>query len=138
MHPESDRYTKAKFDVYFRSRMDSKGALLVSDGKSGEVIGSSRFSEYNTLTGTVEIGGTFLKCSRWGTGANRELKTLMLAFAFGNVDQVEFLVGIHNFRSQAAMTKIGGKIIRTITEDEPEFVYAITKSEFLDGQLIER
>jgi N-acetyltransferase len=103
LHPEFDRYTKHKFDLYFHSRLNSNGALLVTDKKSGEVIGCSRYSEHNETAKTVEIGSTFLKCARWGTGANLELKNLMLKHAFQFVDTVEFLVGASNFRSQAAM-----------------------------------
>ena len=134
-HFVKDRYLKPKFDLYFRSRMDSKGALLVSNKNTGEVIGSSRFSSHDPEAGTVEIGGTFFKRSYWGTGVNRELKILMLTHAFKYVEIVKFLVGINNFRSQAAMKKIGGRIVTDLASQRPggEVVFHITKMEFSEG-----
>jgi len=44
----------------------------------------------------------------WGGRYNRELRDLMLAHAFKFVENVMFLVGQTNIRSQRATEKIGG------------------------------
>jgi RimJ/RimL family protein N-acetyltransferase len=56
----------------------------------------------------IEIGWTFIVRSHWGGPTNREVKRLMLDHAFTFVDTVIFWVGEENWRSQGAMTKIGG------------------------------
>ncbi len=136
LHPIRDRYTQPKFEIYFRTGIASGGALIVEDRASGSIVGSSRFTAFDPSKRTVEIGYTFLVRTHWSTGANRELKTLMLAHAFQHVDTVEFFVGIKNFRSRGAMEKLGGKLARTVSEREPEgdlresVVYVITKNDW--------
>jgi RimJ/RimL family protein N-acetyltransferase len=136
LHPVRDRYTRPKFELFFQTGIASGGALVVVDRASGTVVGSSRFTAHDPVRRTVEIGYTFLARSHWGTGANRELKTLMLTHAFQYVDAVEFFVGVTNFRSRGAMEKLGGKLARTVSEREPEgdlresVVYVITKDDW--------
>jgi hypothetical protein len=42
-HPARDRYKPEVFQQFFREAMESGGALIVSELKSGQIIGSSRF-----------------------------------------------------------------------------------------------
>jgi len=136
LHPVPDRYTRPKFDIFFQTGIASRGAIVVEDRSNGGVIGTSRFTGYDAVQRKVEIGYTFLTRNHWGTGANRELKGLMLAHAFAHVDTVEFVVGIKNLRSRGAMEKLGGKLVRTIVEREPEgdlresVVYVIEKEDW--------
>jgi N-acetyltransferase len=136
LHPVPDRYTRPKFEIFFQTGIASHGALVVADRATGTIIGSSRFTAYDPSKRSVEIGYTFLARTHWGTGANRELKTLMLAHAFQHVDTVEFVVGVRNFRSRGAMEKLGAKIARIVAEQEPEgdlresVVYVITKADW--------
>jgi len=120
LHPVRDRYTREKFDIYFRTGLASRGALVVRDLVSGEVLGSSRFVGHDTERRTIEIGYTFLVRSAWGTGKNRELKDLMLGYAFEHVDLVELFVGSQNLRSRRAVEKLGAELLRTVVEKEPE------------------
>lgn len=135
-HPVPDRGTRPKFEIYFRTGIESQGALVVEDASTGAVIGSSRYTAFDPAKRTVEIGYTFLTRNHWGTGANRELKTLMLNHAFQYVDTVEFVVGARNVRSRKAMEKLGGKLTRTLVEREPEgdlresVVYIIEKNDW--------
>jgi GNAT acetyltransferase-like protein len=78
------------------------------DRKTGRLIGSSRYYGHEPEIGEIEIGWTFLARSHWGGATNREVKRLMLDHAFTFVDTVIFWVGEENWRSQGAMTKIGG------------------------------
>jgi RimJ/RimL family protein N-acetyltransferase len=106
LHPDRERYTRPGFEAYFRSGMESRGALAVLDLQSGKIVGSSRYSEPSSEG--VEIGWTFLARAYWGGAHNRELKSLMLGHAFQFVPSVYFVVGSTNLRSLGAMRKIGG------------------------------
>jgi RimJ/RimL family protein N-acetyltransferase len=107
-HPSNDRYKEDVFQRFFRDALKSGGALIAIDRKDGKVIGSSRFHGYNEAESEIEIGWTFLARSHWGGLYNREMKQLMLRHAFQFVENVIFLVGPQNLRSQRAMEKIGG------------------------------
>lgn len=109
-HPERDRYKREIFQRYFDSGIQSKGALAVIDLRSGRIIGSSRYWDYNADEREIEIGWTFLEREFWGGAYNRELKSLMLDHAFQFVDRVLFRVGENNLRSQKALKKIGARL----------------------------
>ena len=111
LHPEPTRWQPEVFAAYFESALASRGALLVEDPVSNEVIGCSRFIGHDLAARTVEIGYTFLIRSRWGGNSNRELKQLMLGHAFTLVDSVWFVVGEANWRSRRAMEKVGGVLV---------------------------
>jgi len=107
-HPASDRYREEVFREFFQGALDSKGAFVVIDRKTGKVIGSSRYHNYNPGKSEVEIGWTFLARDYWGGKYNFEMKRLMLEHAFRFVDAVVFRVGTTNLRSRKAVEKIGG------------------------------
>jgi RimJ/RimL family protein N-acetyltransferase len=106
-HPESDRYKKDVFTVFFKEALESRGAFVVIERKNGQIIGSTRFYGYNRERSEIEVGWTFLARKYWGGLYNREMKELLLAHAFQFVESVVFFVGERNFRSQKAMEKIG-------------------------------
>ena len=110
-HPARERYKREVFEGYFRGGMESKGAFVILDAKDGEIIGSSRFCDYDEKTSSVEVGYTFLARKYWGGEYNRELKKLMLDYAFQYIDTVYFIVGEKNQRSRKAMLKIGGLLV---------------------------
>jgi RimJ/RimL family protein N-acetyltransferase len=110
-HPSRDRYQRAVFENFFKGAMESGGAFRVIDNTNGELIGSSRYSNYEEPKRQIDIGYTFIARSRWARHYNRALKTLMLDHAFKYVDRVIFKVGIHNWRSRKAMEKLGGMYI---------------------------
>lgn len=131
-HPSSDRYQPEVFRAFFQEALESGGALLVTDARTGAVIGSSRFHGYDPGKREIEIGWTFLARSHWGGTYNREMKDLMLQHAFRFVDRVYFIVGTENYRSQRAMEKIGA--VRTGTRQntrgQTAYVYEITADRF--------
>jgi RimJ/RimL family protein N-acetyltransferase len=110
-HPSSDRYQRPVFENFFAGAMQSGGAFRVIDNVNGELIGSSRYCDYEPANRQISIGYTFIARSRWGKPYNRALKTLMLDHAFKFVDRVTFKVGINNWRSRKAMEKLGGVYI---------------------------
>jgi RimJ/RimL family protein N-acetyltransferase len=106
LHPDPERWKEPAFRKYFEGGLASKGALVAVDRKTGEIIGSSRY-QWNGPD-ELEIGWTFLACSRWGGEFNREMKRLMLDHAFQSVPFVAFYIGVSNWRSRKAVEKIGG------------------------------
>jgi len=107
-HPESDRYEEDVFKIFFREALECRGAFVIVDTTSRQIIGSTRFYGYDLEKSEIEIGWTFLARKYWGGRYNRELKQLMLDHAFKFVESVVLLVGENNIRSQKATEKIGG------------------------------
>ena len=107
-HPSSDRYQRPVFENFFKGAMESRGAFRVIDSANGELIGSSRYCDYDGAKRQISIGYTFIARNRWARHYNLALKTLMLDHAFKFVDRVTFKVGINNWRSRKAMEKLGG------------------------------
>jgi RimJ/RimL family protein N-acetyltransferase len=110
-HPSKDRYRREVFQNFFKGAIDSGGAFRVIDKLNAELIGSSRYYDFDEAQRKICIGYTFIARSRWGSEYNRALKTLMLDHAFQYVDRVIFHVGVDNWRSRKAMEKLGGVII---------------------------
>ncbi len=138
-HPNKNRYKKEVFQNFFTGAIESKGAFLVIDKKTGEPIGSSRYTSYDSGKKSISIGYTFLSRSCWGKAHNKALKTLMLNYAFHFVETVYFQVGSKNFRSQKAMEKLGAEKIReeeiTYYGEAPNlnFIYQIEKKKWNQG-----
>lgn len=109
-HPEPDRWKREVFEGFFRGAIESKGAFLISDAATGEVIGSSRYLKWLPEERSVEVGYTFLATRCWGHTYNRELKRLMCDYAFRFADSVVFRIGRFNSRSRKAIEKIGAKL----------------------------
>jgi RimJ/RimL family protein N-acetyltransferase len=107
-HPSKDRYQRAVFENFFKGAIASGGALRVIDRVNGELIGSSRFYDFDAVNSQIKIGYTFIARSRWAQNYNRALKSLMLDHAFRFVARVTFQVGVDNRRSRKAMEKLGG------------------------------
>ncbi len=110
-HPNSDRWKRDVFETFFAGALASKGAFAILDAKTGAVIGSSRYYDWDAAKREVAIGFTFMTRAYWGGVYNRELKTLMLDHAFASCDAVVFHVGENNLRSRKAMEKIGGVLV---------------------------
>jgi RimJ/RimL family protein N-acetyltransferase len=139
-HPQKDRWQRDVFANYFKGAVESKGALLVMDSATGDLIGCSRYYDYDAAAGSIFIGYTFLVRSHWGGSYNRSLKKLMLGHAFTFAETVLFHIGASNIRSQKAMERIGG--VRIGIEDvayygeksNPNVVYCITRQDWgVDG-----
>jgi N-acetyltransferase len=139
LHPASDRYQRPVFEEYFKGGLACGGAFLITDSRTGEVIGSSRYFGLDPEKSEIEIGWTFLIRSRWGGDFNRELKRLMLQHALQFVQSVIFKVGIKNLRSQGAMEKIGGFRDGSTFDDQgrESVVFRITRDSFQSGPLSE-
>jgi len=138
VHPSPDRYTEPAFRQYFDGAVASNMAFVFVDRSTGRLIGSSRYHGHDTGRSEIEIGWTFVVRSHWGGATNREVKRLMLDHAFTFVDTVIFWVGENNWRSQGAMTKIGGikrdgLFTREASGAMPYVIFEITKSRYGQG-----
>jgi len=78
------------------------------DRASGRPIGATGFHTLRPEHRGLEIGGTWLEPSAWGTGANIEAKLMMLEHAFERLGcmRVEFKTDSRNERSRAALAAL--------------------------------
>jgi len=106
-HPNKDRYKREVFENFFKGAIESKGAFLIVDKQSQEVLGSTRFYDFNEEKNSILIGYTFYGTKSWGKNVNPQVKKLMLDYIFEFVETVIFHVGKSNVRSQKAMEKLG-------------------------------
>ena len=135
-HPNPNRYQKPVFHNFFVGALESGGAMVIQNGRSGEVIGSSRFYDYDAAASELKIGYTFFARHCWGKPYNRFSKLLMLDHAFGFVTRVIFHVGSQNIRSRKAMEKLGAETVGEVSVayyGEPErmnTIYQIEKEKW--------
>lgn len=89
-------------------REGAEGVFATRDRRSGEVVGSTRYLNVRPADRVVEIGWTWLNPAAWRTGINVEVKLLMLAHAFDELEcvRVELKTDARNERSRAAMAAI--------------------------------
>jgi RimJ/RimL family protein N-acetyltransferase len=133
VHPAHDRWQEPVFRAYFDAGIASGGALTIVDKGSGQVIGSSRFDNWDEAADEIEIGWTYLARSFWGGSYNREIKRLMLDHIHRYVRTAVFTVGEGNIRSRKAMAKIGGVVRPGIVERlmagemKPHVIYEIRR-----------
>lgn len=132
-HPNKDRYRREVFENFFKGAIESKGAFKICDKNSGNVLGSTRFYDFDETQKSIFIGYTFYGTNSWGKGINSQIKKLMLDYIFQFVDKVNFHIGKGNVRSQISLERLGGQ---KISEEEvayfgepakTNFVYEITK-----------
>lgn len=139
-HPNPNRYQLETFKIFFQGAVESGGAYLVLDKKSGEIAGSTRFYDYNKSENSILIGYTFYAVKFWGKGLNHQAKTLMLDYIFQFVNKVIFHVGASNIRSQKAMEKLGAIKTDEIVvayfgePDRLNFQYEIQKEDWLNSK----
>lgn len=64
-HPNKDRYRKEVFRTFFEGAMKSGGAFKITEKSSGEILGSTRFYDYNQSDNSIFIGYTFYGTKSW-------------------------------------------------------------------------
>ena len=138
-HPNPNRYQRPVFENFFKGAMESDGAYLIFDQVTGEVVGCSRFYDYDPGKKSIMIGYTFFSRSVWGKGHNQAAKKLMMNYAFQFVDEIFFHVGENNARSRIAMTRLGAKLLRMETiayygePDRANCLFSIRKQDYLQS-----
>ena len=140
-HPNKERYKREVFQNFFKGSMESKGGFLVLKKNSNEVLGCTRFYDFDEENRSILIGYTFYGRDSWGKNVNPQVKKLMLDYIFQYVETVMFHVGKENMRSIKAMEKLGA--LKTGEEEIAYFgelpkinvVYEIKKENWITDKL---
>jgi len=93
--------------------------FIIYDKLKEKYAGSTRFAFINWHYKVVHIGWTWIGKEFQGTGLNKNMKFLMLQYAFEilNFDKVEFRADERNIASRKAIEKIGGKLEGILRKD---------------------
>ena len=110
-HPNKDRWKRDAFMNFFVGALKSGGAYKIIDKTTSEIIGSTRFYDFNESEKSILIGYTFFKVSHWGKGCNHAVKKLMLDYIFEFVASVDFHIGAENHRSLISIDRLGAQKI---------------------------
>lgn len=106
-HPQKERYKIEVFRAFFDEAIKCNSTFVIIDKSSGNMIGSTRYYQYDKENSSIVIGYTFLSRNYWGGKYNWEIKKLMLNHAFKYVNKVYFHIGANNLRSQIATKRLG-------------------------------
>ena len=127
-HPEKDRWKRPVFTAFFDAALKNDlGCVTIHDKTAGVIIGSTRFYSHDALGDAVRLGYTFLSPGYWGSGANQEIKEVLLDHAFTIVERVYFDIGAENFRSRKAVEKLDAV---ECADKEEKVVYVLSKDVF--------
>lgn len=136
-HPNKDRWKKEVFRFFFEGAIKSGGAFKILDKNTSQLIGSTRFYDFNEIDNSILIGYTFLSRKYWGKGINQMAKRMMLEYIFEFVIKVQFHIGADNLRSQIAIQRTGGKKIAEVEIEyygeasKLNYVYVIHRVDWL-------
>jgi RimJ/RimL family protein N-acetyltransferase len=83
--------------------------LVVIDKATQQVLGSTGFGNYFPRDQRIEIGWTWLGKAFQGTGINGQMKSLMLQYAFEELEmlRVEFKTDVLNLPARQALLRLG-------------------------------
>lgn len=131
-HPMKERYKREVFQSFFETAINAKSSFLILDKQTNEIMGTTRFYDYNPEKSSVAIGYTFIARKFWGGPYNKSSKKLLIDYAFKHVDSILFHIGVENFRSQKAVLKLGAVKINTMVVNNngvnlPHFEYELRK-----------
>lgn len=127
-HPNKNRYQREVFENFFQGAMESKGAFKIIKKATGNVLGSTRFYDFDESKNSIFIGYTFYGTKSWEKGINPQIKRMMLDYIFQFVDTVHFHIGKENTRSQIALERLGGK---KVGEEEVAYFGEPTRTNFV-------
>ncbi len=136
-HPNKDRWKKEVFTTFFEGALQSGGAFKVVEKATGNVVGCTRFYDFNDTESSIHIGYTFYGTRYWGTGINHSVKKLMLDYIFKFVTIVYFHIGAVNIRSQVSLSRLGARKVKELEVayfgEAPKlnYVYCLTRDEWV-------
>jgi RimJ/RimL family protein N-acetyltransferase len=83
--------------------------FVVIDKATQQVLGSTGFGNYFPRDQRIEIGWTWLGKTFQGTGINAQMKSLMLQYAFEELEmlRVEFKTDVLNLPARHALLRLG-------------------------------
>ncbi|QRM90693.1 GNAT family N-acetyltransferase [Lacinutrix sp. WUR7] len=93
--------------------------FIIYDKKKQAYAGCTRFGLINYKNKVVHIGWTWIGKDFQGSGLNKQMKFLMLQYAFEvlQFDKVEFRIDERNIKSRKAVEKIGGTLEGLLRKD---------------------
>jgi RimJ/RimL family protein N-acetyltransferase len=130
-HPIRDRYKKEVFKAFFDGAINAGSSFLILDKETNEIMGTTRFYDYNEEKSQIAIGFTFISRKYWGGNYNKSSKKLLIDYAFQNVNSILFHIGAENLRSQKAVLKLGAlkinEMVFPINDGILHFEYELKK-----------
>lgn len=135
-HPNPLQHQLFHFQNFFEGAIFSQGAFIIKDKTTKDIIGSTRFYDYNVNQKSIYIGYTFIAREYWGKGYNLSVKIELLKYAFLFLEKVYFQIVGNNLRSQRAIAKLGAiKVKEEMVEyykEKPKlnYLYLIKKLDF--------
>lgn len=106
-HPAYNRHERAEFNSFFEDSIACGKSFVIIDKRTGKIIGSTRYYDYEPENSSVKIGFTFLDRAHWGGSFNAANKQLLIDHAFRFVDKVIFEIAEENIRSQKGNLRLG-------------------------------
>jgi RimJ/RimL family protein N-acetyltransferase len=106
-HPAYNRHKREEFDVFFAESLASGKSFVVIDKRTNQIIGSTRYYDYDPEASSIKIGFTFLDRAHWGGSFNYAKKQLLIDYAFRFVDTVIFEIAETNIRSRKGNSRFG-------------------------------
>lgn len=109
-------YVQTAVDGYYHK---TTIPFIIYDKQTKTYAGSTRFGLINWTNKVLHIGWTWIGQEFQGTGLNKNMKFLMLKYAFEilKFDKVEFRVDERNIRSRKAVEKLGATLEGILRKD---------------------
>lgn len=109
-------YVETAVDGYYHK---TTIPFIIFDKTQQKYAGSTRFGLINWHNKVLHIGWTWIGREFQGTSLNKNVKFLMLQYAFEslNFEKVEFRIDERNTRSRKAVEKIGGTFEGILRKD---------------------
>ena len=133
------KYVQIAVDGYYHK---TTIPYIIFDKTKQSYAGSTRFGLIDWQNKVLHIGWTWLGKQFQGTGINKQMKFLMLQYAFDELkfEKVEFRIDERNIQSRKAVEKIGATlegILRSNTIMQDGFrrnscCYGILREEWLE------
>ena len=103
------KYVQTAVDGYYHK---TTIPFIIIDKHTNTYAGSSRFMNIDWKNKVLEIGATWIGREFQGSSLNKNMKFLMLLYAFETLafEKVEFRIDERNLRSRKAVEKIGGTL----------------------------
>ncbi len=109
-------YVQTAVDGYYHK---TAIPFIVFDKQTNTYAGCTRFGLINWKNKVLHIGWTWIGHEFQGTGLNKNMKFLMLQYAFETLDfdKVEFRIDERNIKSRRAVEKLGAKLEGILRKD---------------------
>jgi len=124
IYSPSDISTPEKLKDYVQTAVDgyyhkTTIPFIIYDKKKQAYAGSTRFGLINWKNKVLHIGWTWIGNNFQGTGLNKQMKLLMLTYAFETLafEKIEFRIDERNKKSRKAVEKIGATLEGILRQD---------------------